>query len=575
VFVLILSGLKIVLFSRSTGLATVYDLASTGHEHPLKLTSFDPAITNMITTQSATSQQSPCSDLIILPSALRGRLTQLDADLDEDSWLKKCIVNNYGFYQSFMLHDDFTLNGQLSYAHVTDIDRTDVSTPVFFIPAPLWTVVRRRRKALGTGLADEDEFLDDDEHNNNVSRPQSLMNKLRQQGHRSLVNDELWEQHDLTMPFDAVYEEIIKSVETTELSVDELVQAVRSISTDIHLEILSSYLPHSIAPQSLVLERDVIAELQTAIDSSTSDAATIEPLGPTKVLNTGLDGSSSAATREALRAVFASSLSRLFPSALRRYHDELIENIVLTTIFARHGVHSPDDEIPRSQVVQSSRDPGSQAFRSSQVLLTASSQRSARDGPDQDDQTPEQIAEEAQRDESIANTVQRLQGLTIIDTPPTSQSNILALTLNHWQLDTDPASYDYDAKSAEQEGTINLEGSAMTGNAVQQQKRKQQKDQERLGKRQKVADRLAASQLSQMSQMTQMTQQSQDTVQTSMPVMSSQPAALSGIPSSQAFMPSSQVFESQMTTSSQPVSGRGRSSGFGRAGGRRGRRAGF
>ena len=578
VFVLILSGVKIVLFSRSTGLATVYDLASTGNEHPLRLTSFDPATSNIITTQSASSQQSPCSDLIILPSALRGRLTQPDADLDEDSWLKKCIVNNYGFYQSFLLHDDFTLNGQLSYAQLTDIDRTDVSTPVFFIPAPLWTVVRRRRKALGTGLADEDEFLDDDEHNNSVSQPQSLMNKLRQQGHRSLVNDELWEQHDLTMPFDAVYEELSKSVQSTELSLYELVQAVHTNFTDTHLEILSSYLPQSIAPQSLVLERDMIAELQTAIWASTSPiphAANIEPLGPAKVLNTGLDGSSSSVTREALRAVFASSLSRLFPSALRRYHDNLIENIVLTTTFARHGVHSSDNETPRSQVMQSSRDLSSQAFRPSQVLPTASSQRSARGGPDQDDQTPEQIAEEAQVTESIANTVQRLQSLTIMDTPPTSQSNISALTLNHWHLDTDPASYDYDAKSAEQEGTINLEGSAMTGDAVQQQKRKQQKDQERLGKRQKVADRLAATQLSQMSQTGQLSEQSQDTVQASMPVMSSQPAALSGIPSSQAFMPSSQVFESQMTTSSQPMGGRGRLSGLGKAGRRRGRRAGF
>jgi len=198
-----------------------------------------------------------------------------------------------------------------------------------------------------------------------------------------------------------------------------------------------------------------------------------------------------------------------------------------------------------------------------------SSQRSVRGGDAVEDQTPDEIAEEAQRMESISNAVQRLQSLTIVDTPPTSQSNISALILNHWQLDTDPASYDYDVKTAEQAGTINLEGSAMTGDAVQQQKRKQQKDQERLGKRQKVADRLATSQMSQMSQ------RSQDTVQTSMPTISSQPAAFSGIPSSQAFMPSSQIFESQMTTSSQPAGGRGRLFGLGRAGGRRGRRAGF
>jgi len=558
-----MSGLKIVLFSRATGLATVYDLASTDHEHPIKLTGFDPATSNSIITRSATSQESLCSDLVILPSALRGRLTEPDADLDSDSWLKKCMVNKYGFYQSFILHEDFTLNGQLSYAQLTDMDRTAVSPPVFFIPAPLWTVVRRRRRALGTGLADEDEFLDDDEQGNSVSQPHSLIHRIRRQGHRSMLTDELWEKHDLTLPFDAVYEEITKSVGSTEVSVDELVQAVHRDSADTHLEILSSYLPHSIAPQRLPLERDMITEFTMSNDTN------VETLGPAKVLNTGLDGSSSTATREALRAVFTLSLSRLFPGALRRYHDDLIENIVLTTTFSRHGMNSPGDDTLSSPIVLSSRNLESQTLRSSQVMATASSQRSARGGETFEDQTPEEVALQAQHVESISNTIKRLQSLTIVDTPPTTQSNLSALTLNHWQLDTDPGSYDYDAKSAEQEGTINLEGSAMTGDAVQQQKRRQQKDQERLGKRQKVADRLAASQLSQQ------TQQSQDTMQASMPVMSSQPGAFSGIPSSQAFMPSSQVFDSQMTTSSQPTGGRGRLFGLGRAGGRRGRRAGF
>jgi hypothetical protein len=548
------------------GLATVYDLASTDHEYPLNLTGFDPASSNSIVTRSAISQQSPCSDLVILPSALRGRLTQPDADLDEDSWLRKCMVHKYGFYQSFLLHDDFTLDGQLNYAQLTDIHRTGATPPVFFIPAPLWTVVRRRRRALGTALADEDDFLDDDDHDNSVSQTQPLMHKLRRNDRRSMMDDELWEQHDLTMSFDAVYEEVTKTVEGSEISVDELVNAVHLESTDTHLEILSSYLPRSIAPQSLSRERDMIAEL------TSSDATNIEPLGPAKVLNTGLDGSSSTATREALRAVFADSLSRLFPGAVRRYHDDLIENIVLTTTFARHGVHSAEEETLRSPIARSSRGFGSQPFRSSQVAATASSQRSARGEDALESQTPEEVAMEAQRVESISDTIQRLRSLTIIDTPPTSQSNISALTLNHWQLDTDPASYDYDAKAAEQEGTINLEGSAMTGDAAQQQKRKQQKDLERMGKRQKVADRLAASQ---QSQFTQQSQQCQDTVQASMPVMSSQPAGLSGIPSSQAFMPSSQVFDSQMTTSSQPVGGRGRLFGFGRPGGRRGRKAGF
>lgn len=575
-----MSGLKIVLFSRSTGLTTVYDLASTDHEHPLNLTSFDPATSNMVTSRSATSQQSPCSDLVILPSALRGRLTQPDADLDEDSWLKKCIVNNYGFYQSFLLHDDFTLNGQLGYAQLTDIDRTDVTPPVFFIPAPLWTVVRRRRKALGTGVADEDDFLDDDEHENGMSRPQPLMHKLRRQGHRSLVNDELWEQHDLTMPFDAVYDEITKSVERIDISVDELVQAIHADSTDTHLEILSSYLPHSIAPQGLGMERDVFVELQTAMASRTtmSDTATIAPLGPAKILNTGLDGSSSAGRREAIRTVYASSLSRIFPGALRHYHDDLIEDIVLTTTFARHGIPPAELDVRTAPIVQSSHDLGSQAFRSSQATAIQNSQRSVRGGDALEDQTPEEVTMEAQRIEGISNAVRRLQTLTILDTPPTSQSNITALTLNHWQIGTNPTSYDYDIKTAEQAGTISLEGSAMTGDAVQQQKRKQQKDQERLGKRQKVADRLAASQLSQqLSQQTQQTRQTRPSQDAAMPVMSSQPAAaaFSGIPSSQAFMPSSQGFESQMTASSQPVGGRGRLSGMGRAGGRRGRRAGF
>ena len=514
-------------------------------------------------TRSAISQESPCSDLVILPSVLRGRLTQPDADLDNDSWLKKCMVNKYGFYQSFLLHEDFTLSGQMSYAQLTDMDRTAVSPPVFFIPAPLWTVVRRRRRALGTGIADEDEFLDDDERSNSVSQPQPLMHKLRRQGRRSMLNDELWEQHDLTLPFEAVYEEVTKSVQSTEISVDELVQAVRRDSTNTHLEILSSCLPHSITPQRLAPDWDAIAEM------TMSNATSIEPLGPANVLNTGLDGSSSAATREALRAVFATSSSRLFPGALRRYHDDLIEDIVLTTMLARHGVNSPGDDLLSSPIIrQSSRNLESQTSRSSQVM-TASSQRSARGGNALVDQTPEEVAIEAQRAESITNTIKRVQSLTIIDTPPSGQSNISALTLNHWQVDTDPSSYNYDAKSAEQEGTINLEGSAMTGDAVQQQKRRQLKDQERLGKRKKVADRLAASQLSQM------TQQSQDGSQASRSAMSSQPAAFGGIPSPQAFMPSSQVFDSQMITSSQAVGGRGRLLWTGRAGGRRGRRAGF
>jgi len=569
-----------VLLSRATALTTVYELTSTTHEHPLQLTTFDSYYTNVISTDSVI-KQGHTSDFLILPAELRGRLTLPGANLDEDSWLAKCMSLGYGFYQALRLHSDLSVDGQLAYAQLTRLSNRipKSASSELFIPAPIWNMVRSRYKLTDkTRVFADDTFIDDDDTAPSLLKRHAWYRQIRRQGARHTLAD-LEESPNLVISLGLAYNEMTERVEDPDDSIGTIINRTSEGFTltkpDFALDSLASFCPALRLAAESDNSVDLVNMFQQVLQNSFDDPEhrlSIVALGANKVLGSGFglaQGQVSLADLELrLHSLFVQPLHQV-TTALLENQAHLVKSIAWRSSLAGVGICRVQGV---NSVINTQLSEPTPSQHSSQIA--PASQRSTQTSTveAEADEDEEAAASAAQLTQAISPAISRLQFLTHVQMPITSQSKNEALILDHWAQGGDPAAYDYEGKTAALAGTINLEGSAMTAEVNQQVKRKKKKEQARNVKRRKLEESIAESSQRSIHNM-------------AAPGLSSQQSVgnrrLGPQAASQAEPMSSQTFESQLTTASQPVSGAygGRSSigrrSLGGLASRRGRRAGF
>lgn len=423
-------------------------------------------------------------------------------------------------------------------------------------------------------LTTDDTFLeDDDETASRVAKKQMQFRRMRRQGARHTLAD-LEDNPDLAISLTLAYFEITEqdtaANEGAETFGNRLCREFSARMPDVTLSSLSHIAPYSQQPVDFDKNMGIETALRQAIDIFDDNRAQrpeILPLGSHLVLGIRLaaEQTSLADRRQSLDELFVKPLSRQLATDLRNQQNLLIDDVAWRTSLASIGVRGMKHDELTIDDLQSSQQMASQ--RTSQ--LTSGSQTLTQPSvvADDDAEDADSAASTALRTQNLSNALSRLRLLTTLEAPITSQSKNEALILDHWSQGGDPLAYDYEGKTAELAGTINLQGSAMTAEVSQKVKRKKKKEQARDVKRRKLDEKVAES--SQRS--------SQGLARPGEPVMSSQQVLGSRQLHSQAAPTSSQIFESQLTTASQPVSGvYGNRPSIGRRSlGRRGRRAGF
>jgi hypothetical protein len=547
-----------MLFSRATSLTTVYDLAMTEHEHPLPLTSLYPHPSDLITTGSPGGAQIVGSDIVILQADLRGRLTEADADLDEGSWLKLCLTEGYGFYQSFILSDDMSVRGQIAYAKLTNINQDQMSTDSLFVPAPIWSVCRSR-PTKHSGSTIEENFIDDEAFAaDKVAKATAPFRRLRQSSTLYNFSSRVEQHAEWTIPFDFAYNAIARHPTNTAASAEaiiyDLVGSFYAQTPGTTLCSIATLLPHNRAPERADMGLDVMSIVEAALtvaDVNVEEEKIVEILGSPATLGFASidDRVSLASVHKYLAERYRLPLDKQLAAAIGEDQDGLVDRIAWQITLACLCIRpkAEDEGIPNTQAsISVPPVEASQAIPDSIPLDSQLAEILVDEvaGQPAEDHNPELIAAAAQQAENIDSVVSRLQRLTTLINPPTSQSNTIALTLNHWQLHSDPAVYSYEEKMASQTGTVNLEGSAMTAEVVQAVKKRKEKQAKKEVKRRKIAEK--ASQASQQSQTW-----TQDTAFASSQVLPNSSQFLS-----QQMVSSSQPVASQLNTASQAVPGR-------------------
>lgn len=539
----------------------------------MQLTTFDSYYTNII-SRDIGNEQGHTSDLLILPSELRGRLTLPGADLDDDSWLAKCMSLGYGFYQALKLHADLSVSGQLAYAQLTSLENqlAKTSSPELFIPAPIWNMVRSRHKMTEkTRVLADDTFIDDDDATIIPLKKQARFRRIKRQGARHTLAD-LDENPDLAISLKLAYEEttildrdLNDSMETVINSTHE---GFASTLPDLILDSLATFCTAMKPPIDFDNTLDLATTFRQVLhntDDNLDSRLSIAPLAASNLLDIGAaqEQVSVLDHQQDLHSLFVQPLLQNVATATIDAQAHLLKSVAWRTALAGLGVYrTPEAE---STVNSQSSEP-MPSQRSSQItsasrVLTQNTTAGTEDGED-----GEAAFSAAQRTQALSSAISRLSLLTHVQMPETSQSKNETLILDHWSEGGDPSAYDYEEKTAALAGTINLKGSAMTAEVSQQVKRKKKKEQARNVKRRKIEESIAENSQRSSQSMAQPGSSSQQPVD----------RRLRSQAASQAEPMASQTFESQLTTASQPVSGAygGRRS-LGGLGGRRGRRAGF
>jgi len=552
-------------------------LTFTTHEHPLQVTAFDSYCTNVI-SKDISNEQGHTSDLLILPSELRGRLTLPGAgDLDDDSWLAKCMSLGYGFYQALMLHADLSIDAQLAYAQLTSLENQSAKSaaPELFIPAPIWNMVRSRHKMMDkTRVLADDTFIDDDDTTISLPKRQARFRRIKRQGARHTLAD-LDENPNLVISLRLAYDELIvldKDMnDSLQIVINRTHECLASMLPDLVLGSLATFCTAIEPPVDLDNSMDLgtlIRQVLLNADDNMESRLSIAPLGLSDLLGTGAASEQVSLVdhKHNLYTLFVQPLLQQLVTATTDAQTELLNRIAWRTALAGLGVcriQEVDSTVNSQSSEPMPSQPSSQITSASQVNTQATTAETE-DG--------EAALSAAQRTQAISSAISRLSLLTRLQMPETSQSKNETLILDHWLEGGDPAAYDYEEKTAALAGTINLKGSAMTAEVSQQVKRKKKKEQARNVKRRKIEERVAEN-----------SQRSSQSMALPNP-SSQQPIGnrrLRSNAASQAEPMSSQALESQLTTASQPVSGAYGSRpsmnrrSLGGLGARRGRRAGF
>lgn len=474
------------------------------------------------------------------------------------------------------------MKSQIAYARLTDISKEQTSAESLFIPAPIWSVSRNRH-IRDRGSTIGENFIDDDSSTKKTTRTSSLIQRLRHNDSLHNLSARTDDNTEWTIPLDIAYDALVKEVSTTtstEMAMRDLAEAISQEASDSTFCSISGCLPHLPIPQRYDNEFNVISTLESMLAANNADLdqeLTVTMLG--SAITLGLASAFESLSLDQMHEHFAerytAALSNKLPAEVHEHQASLVDRIVWQVTLASLCVRPRVPEEPEAEGSDPNQalsiESNAAAVPSTLQLdsQTVGTHLDEAEAVPEEEHNLEMIKAAAQQAESIDAVVSRLQRLTTVANPPIEQSNTIALTLTHWQLHSDPAVYDYEEKNASQRGTINLEGSAMSAEVVQELKKRKEKEAKKEVKRRKIAEKA-----------NQASQQSLAWTQETGPFASSQVLPGSSQFLSQDIESSSQAVESQMTTASQAVPGRyigarpgpglGRKAGRGKV-----RRAGF